>query len=240
VNSFNIEQILTFPIKETESRKNFLIGVLVNFAGFIIPILPMILVMGYIARVMRQVFRGEQPRMPAWDDWGAMLKDGAYIYGVRIVYMLPVFVILVPLFLGGMVLPIWLDSNGSSNELIALLPILFFILMVVIIFPFSLTLGILLPAAEAHTIANNEFAAGFRIREWWQIFWANIGGFIIAYLISIGTGYVLSIILQIAMITIILICVLPLIMPAIMMYTTLITYTAFAQAYGDGKTKISQ
>jgi hypothetical protein len=65
LSNFNIEHILTFPFKETEDQKNFLIGALVYFAGFIIPILPLIFVMGYIARIMRQVFNGETPHMPA-------------------------------------------------------------------------------------------------------------------------------------------------------------------------------
>lgn len=239
-SNFNIEQILTFPIKEAESRRNFLIGMLVYLSGFIIPILPMILVMGYIARILRQIFNGEEPHMPAWDDWESMLKDGAYIYGIRIIYTLPLLIILLPLFFGGMFLPIWLNSNSGSNEMLILLPFLLFGLMMLIIFPLSLALGIIVPAAEAHTIAHNDFAAGFRIREWWQIFRANLGGFVIAYLISMLASFALTVIMQIAMATLILICILPFLMPAILMYTSLVMYTAFAQAYRDGKNKLAQ
>jgi hypothetical protein len=240
VDSFNIEHILTFPIKKAESRKNFLIGILVYFAGFIIPILPMVLVMGYVARIMRQVINGDEPHMPAWDDWESMLRDGARIYGVRIVYTLPLFVIFFPLFIGSMGLPFWMDSTNNSNEMLILLPILLFGLMLLVIVPLTLALGIVVPAAEAHTIAHNEFGAGFRIREWWRIFRANFGGFIIAYLVSMVASLVLTIITQIAMATIILICVLPLIFPATMLYIMFVMYTAFAQAYRDGKNRISQ
>ena len=240
MDSFNIEHILTFPIKEAGARKNFLIGILVYFAGFIIPILPMVLVMGYVARIMRQVINGEEPHMPAWDDWESMLQDGARIYGVRIVYTLPLFVIFFPLFIGSMGLPLWMDSTNNSNEMLILLPIILFGLMMLVIVPLSLALGIIVPAAEAHTIAHNEFAAGFRIREWWRIFRANLGGFIIAYLISMIASLVLTIITQIAMATLILICLLPFIFPATMLYIMLVMYTAFAQAYRDGQNRISQ
>ena len=83
--------------QDNEARRNFLITSLVYFASFIIPILPLIVVMGYTARIMRQVVNGEEPHMTAWDDWESMFKDGLYLFGVRIVYTLPFFLILVPL-----------------------------------------------------------------------------------------------------------------------------------------------
>ena len=213
LSNFNIEHILTFPFKETEDRKNFLIGILVYFASFIIPILPLIFAMGYIARIMRQVFNGETPHMPAWDDWESMFKDGLYLFGIRIVYTLPLIIILLPLFFG---------------------------IAMIFIFPLSLALGIIVPTAELHTIAHNDFAAGFRIREWRTIFRANWSGFVLAYLVSMVAGFVLTFIVQVAMITIVLICVLPFIMPAITFYITLVMYTAFAQAYKDGKDRLAQ
>lgn len=240
LSNLNIEQILTFPFKETEDRKNFLIGTLVYFASFIVPIVPLIFVMGYIARVMRQVFNGEAPRLPAWDDWESMFKDGLYLFGVRIVYTLPLIVILLPLFFGMMFLPAWLNSNSNSNNSLVLLPFLFFGIAMIFIFPLSLALGIIVPTAELHTISHNDFAAGFRIREWWPIFRTNWGGFAIAYLVSMVASFVLTFIIQIAMITIVLICVLPLILPAITFYITLIMYTAFAQAYKGGKDRLAQ
>ncbi len=239
MGNFNIEQILFFPVRESESRKNFLIGTLIYFAGFIIPILPMILVMGYIARIMRQVFNGEEPRMPAWDDWESMLRDGAYIYGVRIIYTLPLLILIAPLFIGGMFLPLLADSSNDPNGFVIFFPFLLFGMLMLIIFPLSLALGIIVPAAEAHTISKTEFAAGFRVREWWSIFRANLGGFVIAYLIALIASFGLSLVVQIAMMTIILICILPLIFPAITLYSTLVMYAAFAQAYRDGKNKIS-
>ncbi len=240
LSNFNIEQILAFPFKETESRKNFLIGTLVYFASFIIPILPLIFGMGYIARIMRQVFNGEAPHMPAWDDWEAMLKDGLYLFGIRIVYTLPLIIILLPLFFGMMFLPIWLNSNPGSNNSLVLLPFLFFGIAMIFIFPFSLALGLIVPTAELHTIAHNDFAAGFRIREWWPIFRANWSGFVLAYLVSMVASFVLAFLVQVAMITIVLICVLPFIMPAITFYITLVMYTAFAQAYKGGKDRLAQ
>lgn len=239
IGNFNIEQLLTFPFKETESRKNFLIGTLVYFASFIIPIVPLIFVMGYAARIMRQVVNGEEPHMPAWDDWESMLKDGLYLFGVRMVYTLPLLIIILPLYFAMMFLPLWLNSNSGSSDALVFLPFLIFGIAMIFIFPISLALGIILPTAEVHTIINNDFAAGFRIREWWQIFRANWVGFLLAYLISMVASFALTFIVQIAMITIVLICILPFIMPAITAYLTFVMYAAFAQAYKDGKSRLA-
>ena len=240
ISNFNIEQILTFPFKETESRKNFLIGSLVYLASFIIPIVPLILVMGYTARIMRQAFNSEILSLPAWDNWESMLKDGLLLFGIRLVYMIPVFILMAPLFIASMSMPLWIESQHAASDQFIFIPFLLFGITMLLIFPISLALGIILPAAESHVIQHNDFAAGYRFREWWAIFRANLGGFLIAYLIAMVTGFVLMFIVQIAMITIVLICLLPFIMPAISLYTTLVMYAAYAQAYKDGKDRLAQ
>jgi hypothetical protein len=240
ISNFNLEQLLTFPFKETESRKNFLIGTLVYFASFIIPILPLIFVMGYIARIMRQVFNGEEPHMPAWDNWESMLKDGLYLFGVRFVYMLPMLALTIPFFLGFFFMTASLGFNNSSDGQLALMIFPLMGVFMLVFIPISLALSLLIPAAESHTIAHSDFAAGFRVREWWTIFRANWGSFAIAYIISMVASFVLTFIVQIAMVTLILICILPFIMPAISMYITTVMYAAFAQAYKDGKDRIAQ
>lgn len=235
IANFDLSQLFLFPLKENEDRKNFLIASLIYLSGFIIPILPLIIIMGYTARIMRQVTNGEAPRMPAWDDWESMLKDGLYLFGVRLIYMLPLFLIIFPLAFGIAFLPVWIETNHAASEQIAILMPIFMMLVMLVVFPISLALGILLPAAETHIIVNSDFAAAFRFREWWAIFRANWTGFLLAYLIALIASMILSSIISIAMITIVLICILPIILPAIYAYLTLVMYAAFAQAYKDGK-----
>ena len=240
IGNIDLSKLFLFPIKDNEARRNFIITSLVYLASFIIPILPLIAIMGYTARIMRQVVNGEEPHMTVWDDWESLLKDGLYLFGVRMIYMLPLFVIVLPLSFGMSFLPLWMGSNqGSADQFIGIYFLLFAVVMTVT-FPISLALGIMLPAAETHTIVNNDFAAGFRVREWWAIFRANWTGFLLAYIIALVASMILSSVVGIAMITIVLICLLPFIMPAISAYLTLVMYAAFAHAYKDGQTKLQQ
>ena len=55
---FDLNRLFYFPIENKEARKNFLIGALLILASFIIPIIPYLLVIGYLARIMRQVING--------------------------------------------------------------------------------------------------------------------------------------------------------------------------------------
>lgn len=232
---FNLNHLFLFPVANDEARKNFLIGALLILASFIIPIIPYLIVIGYVMRIMRQVIAGELPRMVAWDDWEGMLKDGLKLFGVRFVYSLPLILVFLPVMLVFFVTPFL--AAALDNENIFLLSFLVFPIFMVCLLPFSLAFAIILPAPEAHVAATGEFSAGFRIREWWPIFRKNISGFLVAFLILYGISMVISIALQIVMMTIILLCLLPLLLPAISMYLTVIQYALFAQAYREGQAK---
>lgn len=237
----DLQQIFLFPIKDAEARKHFLIGCLVSLAGFIIPILPFLALYGYAARIAKQIFNNETPRMIAWDDWGGMLKDGARMFGVRIVYSIPILILAIPIFIAGVGLPIFLENANSANvdSIIAIFTLIMFGAFCLII-PLSFPLVVILPAAEMYAVDKNEFAAGFRIKEWWAIFRANTGGFIAAFAIYYAASIILMFALQIIMATLIFACLLPILMPALSMYLVLIMYTTIAQAYKIGRDKLSE
>lgn len=236
--NFDLNYLLTFPVKDAEARKQFLIGALVYLAAFVIPIIPMLLIIGYVMRLMRQVLAGEQPRMVAWDRWEEMLSDGARLFGVQLVFMLPFFLILCPLMSFSFVLPFLAESGNNSDWLVALMPLLMaggFLILI----PMMILLGVFLPAAQVHVVAKKEFAAAFRVREWWPIFRVNLGGFLLAIAISYAISFALSILMQFAMFTIILICVLPFLLPTTGIYMMLIIYPTFANAYKEGRDRLA-
>jgi hypothetical protein len=237
--NFDLNHLLTFPIKETGARQNFLIGALVYLSAFFIPILPVILVTGYLMRILRQVLRGEQPHMVAWDEWSEMFTDGAKLFGVRLVFLLPLFLLLCPLMGLSFAFPFLLENTDRVPEWIALLFPLLMGAFFLLIMPLSIVLGLILPVAEIHVTEKGEFAAGFRFHEWWPIFRANLGGFLLALAISYAISFALTLIVQFAMLTLVLICLLPLILPAIGMYMMLVMYTAFAQAYQEGRNRLA-
>jgi len=237
----DLSQILLFPVKDSESRKYFFIGCAIALAGFIVPIVPYLLLFGYAAQIAAQIFKGESPRMTAWNNWSGLLQDGARMFGVRMVYALPVLIIALPMMAAGIAMPIVMDNvNSSELETVMAVFVLVMLLFGCLITLLSLPLGLIIPAAEMHAVAKNEFAAGFRFREWWGIFRANLGGFILALVIVYVASMALGIVMQLLVVTVILSCLLPLFIPAITTYTTLVMYAMIAQAYKVGRDKLAE
>lgn len=237
----DIKEIFNFPFKDAEARKHFLIGTLVSISAFIIPILPYFLLTGYAVQIARQVLRGESPRMVAWEDWGGIFKDGVKVFGVRIIYSLPIIILVLPLMITSFILP-WVMSNSGNPESDPFFLIFMgvFALTMCLIIPVSIISAVFIPAAEMNVIDKDEFSAGFRIREWWSVFRANLSGFIAAFAIYYFASMALAILIQVLMATLIFACLLPILLPAITIYITLIMYTSIAQAYRDGKAKLAQ
>jgi hypothetical protein len=176
--------------------------------------------------------------MVAWDVWTEMLIDGARLFGVRLVIMLPIFLFMCPLMGISIALPFMMENAGRNAEWIAVLFPVAFGGFFLLLMPLSILASIILPAAEVHVADKREFAAAFRVREWWAIFRANWSGFLLALAIAYAVSFALTIIVQFAMFTVVLICLLPFVLPAIAMYISLVMYTAFAQAYKTGQEKL--
>lgn len=233
----DLKELLYFPFKDADSRKYFLIGALISISAFIVPILPYFLLTGYAVQIARQVFKGESLRMVAWEDWGGMFKDGAMVFGVRIIYSLPIMILILPMMIVSFVIPFIASESNNPDALLAIF-IGVIALTLCLVIPVSIASALFIPAAEMHVIEKNEFAAGFRIREWWAIFRANMGGFIAAFAIYYLISMALAIIIQILGATLILACLIPILLPAVTFYIVLIMYISIGQAYREGKAKL--
>lgn len=233
----DLKELLYFPFKDADSRKYFLIGALISISAFIVPILPYFLLTGYAVQIARQVFKGESLRMVAWEDWGGMFKDGAMVFGVRIIYSLPIMILILPMMIVSFVIPFIASESDNPDALLAIF-IGVIALTLCLVIPISIASALFIPAAEMHVIEKNEFAAGFRIREWWAIFRANMGGFIAAFAIYYLISMALAIIIQILGATLILACLIPILLPAVTFYIVLIMYISIGQAYREGKAKL--
>lgn len=238
---FDLKEIFMFPFKDAEARKRLLVGGLVSIAAFFIPILPYLVLFGYAVIIARQVLRGESPRMVPWEDWSGMLKDGAKLFGIRMIFSIPILILAMPLFAASFAMPFIAENmdSGSADSLIMLMSILMLGTFCILI-PISLPLAVLIPAAEMHMIDNNDFAAGFRFKEWWKIFRANLGGFIAAFGIYYIVSMALVIVMQILAATLIFACLMFVLIPAMTIYLTLVMYVTIAIAYRDGKLKLAQ
>jgi hypothetical protein len=244
-----LQTLLYFPFKDSESRTRLLIASAMGFASFIIPIVPWLLILGYAGTIMKQVIVDKQePSMPDWKNWNEYFMLGGKLFGVNLIYGIPVFI---PMVLGyfGMMLPAFIEmfsgnSHGVSNSDQFLGITMFFSFGGIALFGigmfFSLILWVFLPPALAHVVAKDSFEAGFQVRDWWKIFRANIGGFILSMVIAGGLYMALMLVMQIIYMTIILCITLPFLISFISAYLSIVIFTLIAQAYRDGVIKLEE
>ena len=94
-------------------------------------------------------------------------------------------------------------------------------------------------AAIGHAIARKEFAAAFRVREWWPILRANLGGFILNFALIVGLTMALSVLYQVLYVTVVLCCLIPVVMSVTTFYNSIVSLTLCARAYRTGMQKLA-
>lgn len=238
----NWQEIFLFPVRDAESRKQFLIACLVMLAGFIIPILPSLVLMGYGARIMRAIINEKkEPTMPDWQgsDFNQMLIDGVRLFGLQIVLMLPLFILMGCGFMfimgGSISMGVLNDERMRSVAPIGLLFMMFGVLSMMLFGVLSLPYGVIISAALPHAVANNSFSAGLNFKEWFAIFRKGFANFLLGYVFIMVVSFVFMFVMQIAMITIVLICLMPLLIVPYSTYLLLVSNTIYAQAYALGR-----
>jgi hypothetical protein len=245
-----LKSLFSFPFRAPNWKNKFLIGSLITLAGYVIPIVPFFFLYGYAAQIMRRIMvEGGEPFLPEWDDWGKLFTDGAKVVGVGFIYMLPLILLFVfgygLMFVGVFVPAILAGEQPNSDSLTPLLGLVSVIGVFGWMGLFGLGMlygligSVIVPAAIGHVITTGEFAAGFRWREWWPIFRANLAGFLVTYALLIGFSMVLSLVFQILYLTIIFCCLYPFVTAPVAMYISVIWGVLFARAYRDGAQKLT-
>ena len=239
LQKFDVGSYLNYQFENGEAQKNFLIGSLLMLAGFIIPLLPLLVVYGYLSQIMQKTLAGEKPSMPAWDNWEKLFKDGLRLYGVRMIFTIPITILifgLIIVYMGGFFLVI--SQDQPSPALIAGLIAVFFGVLCLTI-PLGIVTSVLAYPAGAHAVAKQSFMAGFSFGEWWPILRKNVGGFLLIIAVTYAVSFVTGILMQLLYITVVLACLAPFIMPALMFYMLLVSEPMAAQAYRDGREKLN-
>jgi len=227
-------QILTFPFKDEEWLKKIFIASLLVIFSFI-PVVPLVLLLGYGAEIMRRiVVDQEAPSLPEWDDFSSYFNQGLRLFGVGVVFMLPAILLIGVGYLGFMI-PVFLIEFGGMSEMEAMGIMVFgymagFGLMSIGAL-ISMFTGVILPIAGAHAVINEEFQAAFKFKEIWEIFKANWGGFVIAFLILFGTAMVLYYGAYFLAATLILCCLYPFALSFMSAYLLIIGAGFFGDAY---------
>jgi hypothetical protein len=245
-STIRMKDLLIYPFKQENSANKILIGSLLTFAGSIIPILPSLVVTGYLMKIARRIIDGDgQLSLPEWDNWGEYLKDGFKLFGATFIYTLPIFVIMgfgyTLYFASFMGMMINSNSTGYSSGPETILPflgmmVLFLTMGIVIIL--SLIEGLILPPAIMHLVHTGEFSSAFKFKEWWPVLRRNFWGFFISFVFIMGLYYFLMLGMSLLYMTIVLCVLIPLVIAPMGFIMGLWSTPLLAQSYRDGMDRV--
>ena len=232
LTSADLKQFLTFPFKDEKWASKLGIAALLAFFSFLI--FPLFILMGYIYEIMRRiVVERESPSMPVWDDWGEYLINGLKMCGAAMVYSIPGLLFFIPYILMTFGLPFVSNSGADLDPVMGVVMVLMFLLMG-LAFLFSVLAGVVLAPGWGHLVAKGEFAAAFRIREFWPVLRNNFVGYLLSMIIVVGLSYVVAFASQLLILTIIFCVFYPIVLIVSSVYTYLVMGALFARAYVDG------
>jgi hypothetical protein len=250
VSTTSIADTLAFPFRGADSTNRLLVGIGLLFLSFIIPILPALLVYGYLLQIMHEVIDGRPARMPEWTDWGKLFVDGLKALLVGFVYLLPalaVFAVGMCLYCGMSVLMISLSEGASSSAAgdgVYATLLVFSMITFFLSFSIGTVLSLLgalpLPAAEGGLAEASSLGSAFALGRLYRLIRANPGGYIVAWLIFAGLSAFMYWGLMAAYYTVVLACLLPILVVPVSFYTMLVAAALFGEAFRDGAATLAR
>ena len=141
-------------------------------------------VFGYAAQTTRNIINDLPRPLPEWEDLGEMFSEGARLFGVALVYSLPI-VVLVAI---AIVPAIALDAlHNSALQVGAIVAIGCFALIAVLLW---VAVVFLMPASLLFAVVQRRFGAAFEFRQIFLFVRANIGNYLLAFVVAIIARFV--------------------------------------------------
>ncbi len=129
---------------------------------------------GYQVEIIRRVIRGDLDGLPEWDNWGEMIADGLKVIVIGIVYALPAIIVGICLGVPAGILSD--DAPGFSSALSVFSSCLGIL--------WGIVVSIVLPAAIAFFVANNDLGAAFRFGEVLAFVRDNLSTYLVTFVMS--------------------------------------------------------
>ena len=185
--TLDLGRAFSFVFDDPEWVKKILVGGLILLAGFIIPILPGLVLYGYALEITHRVYQGRSDALPEWDDIGGYFVRG-FLLSVAIFFWLMPVILLITCVAGGVAVA----ASVSGEDVIAVFSgfILFGLLGVMFLLLLLWTVAIL-PIIAGRYAVEERFGAMFEFGEIMQeVRRVGAGPLLILLLTVIVAGFI--------------------------------------------------
>ena len=172
---FDFGKPFTFVFDDPRWLQKILIGGLFYLASFLV--VGWIFILGYAARVVRNVIADVKLPLPEWEDLGGFFNEGLRLFGVSVIYSLPI------LFIVAIMIPASILGETDNAALQAVGGMVG--CMACLFVPLILLTMLFLPAALLFAAVEQRFSAAFEIGRIWPFVRNNIGNYLLAIVIHI-------------------------------------------------------
>jgi hypothetical protein len=180
----DIGRSFTYVFEDQDWIKKILIGGVISF----IPIVNFA-AMGYFIEALRNTAEERELPLPEWDDFGGKFMKGLMTAIASFLYALPIMIVMGIVF--GLTAAIAGSLDGDAAEAVATIcPLIGNCLLFVYMILFMLVL----PAAVIQYALTEQFGAFFRFGDMIALIKANVGGYIIALLVSMVASLIAQIV----------------------------------------------
>ncbi len=173
----DIGSSFTFMFEDENWLKKVLIGGVVA----IIPIVNFAAI-GYIVQVIRNTRDGHPLPLPEWDQFGAYFMDGLWLFLINLVYSIPLILLACLASVGSAVV----GNNQDAQSAASILMSCFGCVAIL----WVLLIGLITPALWIRFAEVGEFMVGFRFGELFSIITANVGSYIVAFLLFLVISFI--------------------------------------------------
>lgn len=175
--TFDFVAPFTFVFDDPRWVQKILIGGLFQLAAFLL--IGIFFILGYMARLTRNVAARMQYPLPEWDDLGAYFSEGVKLFVVALIYALPIVLII-----GAMIVPmIFVAAAGQGHETADDITGMMMGCVGCLIAPISLLMSFWIPAALLMTIMTGELGAAFDFGRIWRFIRGNIANYLLAVVV---------------------------------------------------------
>jgi len=187
---FDFVKPFAFVFEDARWINKVLLGGVFQLLSFMLIGVPFLL--GYLAKLVRNVVNGVTLPLPEWDDLGEMFREGLRLIGVGLLYTLPFFILTMSVMVPAMMISAVGHHNSDFD------PAAPFVACVwCLIFPLGLAYALWLPAALMYAMIEERFGAAFEFGRIWQFISNNLGNYLLAVVVMFvarfasGFGFVL-------------------------------------------------
>lgn len=181
-NAFDFAKPFTFVFEDPRWVNKILIGGLFQLAAIVI--IGWFFVLGYCAKLARNVIAGHPHPLPEWDDLGDLFSEGALLIGVGLVYILPFLVA------GGLFIIPSIAMESMDNQVARFVGGSIVSCLWCLIVPFSLAVMLFMPASLLFATVERRFGAAFEFNRMWPFIRNNIGNYLLAIVVYVIADFI--------------------------------------------------